>query len=128
MKMIKNNSVKIFYTLIILTLLSCAPQIPKKDYPLEIEKEYNTSFDKAWDSVQEVITKCNGKILHKDKDSGLILYQVKDENINLQFFNNIYIEKLSKNRVKIYFFPYKSDGRSLMGIDKEIFDRLNKSF
>lgn len=125
--MIKNNSVKLLSALLILTLLSCAPQIPKKEYPLEIEKEYNTSFDRAWDSVQEVISTYNGKILHKDKDSGLILYQIKDEGMNLQFFNNLYIEKLANNSVKIYFFPYKSDGRSLIGIDKDLFDRLNKS-
>ena len=125
--MIKNYLVKTFYAWIILTFISCTPQIPKKDYPLEIEKEYNSSFERAWDSVQEVISACNGKILHKDKDSGLILYQIKDEGMNIQFFNNLYIERLSRSSVKIYFFPYKSDGRSLIGVDKELFDKLNKS-
>ena len=44
---------KTFFFLILLLpiLASCAPNLPKSEYPVKIERTFNASFDKTWDSV-----------------------------------------------------------------------------
>lgn len=109
-------------------LFGCIPTIPKMDYPLEMQKRFNVSFDKAWDAAIEAIKESQGNIISSDKDSGLIFCSLQGvtPNVDSRYYANVYIERGPAGNILVYFVPYTGDGRSIKGIDKEFYDKLGK--
>jgi hypothetical protein len=111
----------------IVVMAGCAGQhIPKQDYPLEIEKEYNVSFDRAWEAVNEVIRSNQGQIIFCDKESGVICYDISEKENNLRYYVNVYVKTIEGKLTTVYLIPYTWGGRSLKGIDNGFYDKLNK--
>jgi hypothetical protein len=116
---------RFFIVLLFLPILvCCAPNLPKSEYPMEIEKVFNASFDKIWDSVLKVITASKGKIVTNDKSSGLITYNILDKESESQIFMNVYLKSRTDSTTIVYFFPKIRTGH-LKEIEKDFFEKLS---
>ena len=114
--------------IIVLIVLGCTPNIPKSDYPLEIERSFHASFDKTWDSVLEVVKTSKGTIITKDKSSGLILYSILDNKSKSQVYMNIYLKSHPNSNITVvYLTPWVRTGYYLKEIDKDFFAALEKT-
>ncbi|MBI4707975.1 MAG: hypothetical protein HY761_08635 [Candidatus Omnitrophica bacterium] len=126
-----NMAKKIVFFLIsiIFIVIGCAPDIPKSEYPVEIEKVFNASFDKTWDSVLEIVAVSKGKIITNDKSSGVITYSILDKESESQIYINVYLKALTdtvRQQTVLYFFPKIKTGY-LKEIEKDFFEKLSKA-
>lgn len=94
------------YRIIIFLLVACGcAHVPTLEYPLEIEKSFNSSFDEAWDSVIEVIESSGGIITAHDKHSGLITFKAMHNTISPKIFVNVYVTQ-QKQGTRTFATPY----------------------
>jgi len=118
---------KTFY-LIILFLpiwVSCAPNIPKSEYPVEIEKVFNASFDKTWNAVSEVVKISKGVIITSDKSSGLVTYAVPDKESESKIYMNVYLKSNpNANTTTVFLFSKTRTGPYLKEIERDFFEKL----
>jgi len=106
-------------------LASCAPNLPKSEFPVKIERTFNASFDKTWDSVLNVVKQTRGKIITSDKASGLITYNIRSKASKSQIFINVYLKTLSEsNNTTIVYFFSKSRIGHFGEIEKDFYENL----
>lgn len=108
----------------------CIPSIPQSEYPTEIKKEYNSSLDKIWNSVLEVVRMSNGTAITIDKASNIIAYTIPIES-DLKIYINIYLRINSANKTTVFFFSRIKSKSSFLEAnfkhtDKEFFEKLDK--
>lgn len=105
-------------------LVSCA-NIPKSDYPAEIEKTFNASFDKTWDAVSEVVKMSKGVIITSDKSSGLVTYAIPDKETESKIYINVYLKSNpNANTTTVFLFSKTRTGPYLKEIDRDFFEKL----
>lgn len=120
------------YCIAILVMLNwslcLAQEIPQSEYPLEIEREFNASFEKTWDAVIELIKVLNGTVVATDKPSGIITYSIFDGTSRSLIYINIHIkERPSQETTNVYLIPQVRGGRYyLKGMERDFFDKLEK--
>jgi len=111
--------------LIILIVMGCGPHIPMSEYPLEKSRSFQASFDKAWDSVLEVVKTLDGIVINKDKSSGLILYKIFDNKSKDHVYVNVYIKNNLASMTSIVYLSPHADyyGKE---IDRDFFVLLEQ--
>lgn len=122
-----NIAKKISYFLIpiIFIAIGCAPHIPKSEYPVEIEKVFNASFDKTWNAVLEVVKMSKGVIITNDKSSGLVTYTIPDKEPESKIYMNVYLKSNSNsNTTTVFLFPKTRTGPYLKEIERDFFEKL----
>ena len=121
-----NMAKKIFYFFIplIFIVIGCA-HIPKSEYPVEIGKLFNASFDKTWNAVSEVVKMSKGVIITNDKSSGLVTYTIPDKESESKIYMNVYLKSNSNaNTTTVFLFPKTRTGPYLKEIDRDFFEKL----
>lgn len=117
---------KIHYlvAIFIFIVIGCA-NIPKSEYPVQIEREFDVSFDETWNAVLEVVKIVNGNIIETDKSSGLIVYSTRDIKPESQTYINVYLKSNPTSKATlVYFNPKASTGLYLKEIDKDFFEKV----
>jgi hypothetical protein len=104
----------------------CTPNIPKAEYPVEIEKEYGASLEKAWDAVKEVINQSQGNIVAEDKSSGFVSFSLMDPKDKKLFMNNVYVRAAGPRAVKVYFISYYEGTRLSSEMEREFYQKMDK--
>ena len=113
-----------FLMLLLLILARCAPNIPKSEYPVRIERTFNASFDKTWNSVLNIVKQTRGKIITSDKASGLITYNIYGKASESQIFINVYLKALNESNTTMVYFFSKSRIGHLGEIEKDFYENL----
>ncbi len=108
---------------ILLFFVNCTPNIPKSEYPVEMEKEFNASFDQTWNAVSEVMKISNGIVITSDKSSGLVTYAIPNKESGLKIYMNVYLKSSAQaNRTTVILFsrplPY------LRGAERSFFEKM----
>jgi hypothetical protein len=126
--MIRSTSVhdSIIFLFFLTATVGCAANVnvPQTETPLILQKSYNTSFDKAWDSVGQVVNTL-GEVLTIDKNSGFMLCKMKATDPTLKQYVNVYVAKKADHGSIVYVTLYRWEGRWIQGSDKEFFDKLD---
>lgn len=104
----------------------CAPNIPKAEYPVEIEKEYRVPFDRAWNAVKQVVTTSQGTILAEDEASGFISYGVVNPKDKKNLVSNVYVRKVGDRAVKVYFISYHAQTRYNGEMERDFYQKLDR--
>jgi hypothetical protein len=97
----------------------------QSDYPAEIEKTFNASFDKTWDAVSEIVKMSNGVIITSDKSSGLVTYAIPDKETESKIYINVYLKSNpNANTTNVFLFSKTRTGPYLKEIDRVFFEKL----
>lgn len=128
-----NSSQKISH-LVLLPLLiwvGCSPSLPTSQSDVDIERVYQSPFEKTWDSILKVAEASRGVLITQDKSSGLIVYSVVDSVLaadsKLQVYMTVYLrESQDRNSTVVYLFPKVRGGYYLKEIDQDFFSKLEK--
>jgi len=92
----KPFAAKIFGGIIGAAILSHAKYyLPTSNYPMNIVKVFDTSYEKIWNSILKVVEILKGKVIVKDKSSGIIVF--------------VYPEKIKWKYLKEYYYKYYSE-------------------
>jgi hypothetical protein len=104
----------------------CTPNIPKAEYPLEMEKEYSASSEKAWNAVKEVINQSQGNIVAEDKSSGFVSFSLMDPKEKKILMNNVYVRASGPRAIKVYFISYYEGRRHSSEMEREFYQKMDK--
>jgi hypothetical protein len=121
---------KISCLIFFLTILSigCGPKIPTAERPAEIQRTFQASTEKVWDSVSEVIRITGGTILTKDKSSGLITYSTIAKEYQFPIYLNVYIKSaVAANTTIVYLIPKTRGGAYFEEIENDFFNKLDNN-
>lgn len=123
MKMPKKTSFLV--TVFLPIWVSCAPNIPRAEYPVQIEKLLNASFDEAWSAVSEVVEMSKGVLITSDKSSGFVTYAICEDESQPKTYVSVYLKRNPKtNKTTVLFFSHTRKGPRLEGVDRDFFARL----
>jgi hypothetical protein len=112
-----------FIILFLPVWISCAPHIPKSDYPTEIEKVFSASFDETWDSVVKVVEILKGTMIISDRPSGLVVFRMGDKismTVYLKYFP-------STNSTIVYLTTRVKSGYYFEGIERNFYQEMEKN-
>lgn len=125
--------------------IGCSAKFAKSNYPGEIGRTFNASFDKTWDSILRVIEISNANIITEDKPSGIIVSAIPIpdglpsflyfyytssviEQLKKDFPGKVYwvilIKVSSSDTTTVYFTPWSRFGRSMREISQEFFKKI----
>lgn len=126
------------YKLLLLSLcvaivLDCLYIFTTMGQPLQREREFNVSFDSAWNAVVELVKSSNGLIINEDKPSGIIVYRIQETETSQKTQNspkdyiymNIFL-KHSTDKTFVYVFPRTKFGPYMKEKEYEFFEKLGK--
>jgi hypothetical protein len=126
-----NSTQRISHLVLLLSLtwVGCSPNLPTSQSDVDIERVYQSPFDKTWNSVLKVAEASNGVLVTQDKSSGMIVYSVVDSVIaagsKQQVYMSVYLRgSQDRNSTTVYLFPKVRGAYYLKEIDQDFFLKL----
>lgn len=104
----------------------CAPNIPKAEYPVQLEKEYRVSLEQAWNAVNEVVNQSQGTMVTQDQASGFLSYSFVEPKLQKRLVCNVYVRQAGLRAVRVYFISYFNGRRVASEAEHDFYQKLDR--
>jgi len=92
--------------LILLLTCGCSSYIPTSNFPAQMERRLEASFEDTWEAVFKVVEALDGVVIAEDKPTGLIVYKFKDTESDKIIYMHVYLKDLAdQGATRIYAVP-----------------------